>query len=109
MFVWRGGDNQGAGAIWKGGRFKPVPGAAVVEDAAVLERLDGPERRVLAELIADYPAEVEQRELAERAGYSFGGGYFKPRGRLKAWGLAEYVDSGRAVRAADLLFPEEGA
>jgi hypothetical protein len=40
VFVWRGGDDQGAGAIWKGGRFKPVPGAAVVEDAAVLERLE---------------------------------------------------------------------
>jgi hypothetical protein len=40
VFVWRGGDERGSGSIWKGGSFKPVPGAAVVDDAAVLERLD---------------------------------------------------------------------
>ena len=40
VFVWRGGDARGSGSIWKGGSFKPVPGAAVVDDAAVLERLD---------------------------------------------------------------------
>lgn len=72
---------------------------------AVLGRLDGPERRVLEPLLPVYPEAMMQEALAEAAGYSWGGGYFKPRGRLKTWGLVEYVDGG--VRAAPLLFPEE--
>lgn len=41
VFVWRGGDANGSGSIWRGNRFEPVRGAAAVGDAAVLARLDG--------------------------------------------------------------------
>ena len=40
MFLSGAAATQRSGSIWKGGSFKPVPGAAVVDDAAVLERLD---------------------------------------------------------------------
>lgn len=41
VFVWRGGELSGAASIWKGNGFQPVPGGAVVDDAALLARLDG--------------------------------------------------------------------
>ncbi len=41
VFVWRGGELNGAASIWKGNGFQPVPGGAVVDDAAPLARLDG--------------------------------------------------------------------
>lgn len=40
----------------------------------VMERLPGPERKLLAELIMVYPAELRNDELARRAGYEPGGG-----------------------------------
>lgn len=71
---------------------------------AVLARLPGPESRVLGPLLDAWPDAVSHEVLAPAAGYSLGGGYFKPRGRLKTLGLVEYVSGG--VRASDILFPE---
>jgi hypothetical protein len=70
----------------------------------VLEQLPGPERKILSVLLAAYPSEMKNSELAEKSGYTHGGGgYNNPRSRLRTLGLVEY-SSRDAVKAADLLF-----
>ncbi len=72
----------------------------------VLERLPGPERKILSVLLECYPESISNAELARRAGYEVGGGAFNnPRGRLRSLGLIEYPVAGRAI-ARGLLFPE---
>lgn len=75
--------------------------------AAVLDRLDGPERRVLGVLIDNYPEELSKQELGEAAGYTVGpkvGGTFgNILGRLRSLGLIEYPGPGRVV-AEPVLF-----
>jgi hypothetical protein len=72
----------------------------------VLERLPGPERKILRVLLEAYPKAVNNEELAERAGYAVGGGAFaNPRGRLRSLGLVEYQGKGMVV-ARPLLFLE---
>jgi len=74
--------------------------------AAVLERLPGPEGKILRVLLEVYPKAVSHSELAARAGYSDGGGAFNnPRGRLRSLGLIDYPSRGMAV-AKPLLFLE---
>jgi hypothetical protein len=71
----------------------------------VMERLPGPERKILEVLIAAYPDGLSNDELAGRAGYASGGGaYNNPRGRLRGLGLIDY--QGGQVRALPLLFLE---
>lgn len=85
----------------------PAPGSAEQLRSTVLDRLAGPERRVLEPLIAEYPEAIAVAELAARAGYGARGGAFNNvRGRLRTLGLADYPRPG-LVRAADLLFPGE--
>jgi uncharacterized protein len=82
-----------------------IGSGAALRDA-VMSRLDGPERRVLAPLIAAYPDPIGVDHLATESGYEAGGGAFNnTRGRLRTLGLAEYPKPG-LVRAADLLFPD---
>lgn len=70
----------------------------------VLERLPGPEGRLLRVLLAAYPDAVDNDELARAAGYEPGGGAFNnPRGRLRTLGLVEYPERGK-VAARPLLF-----
>jgi hypothetical protein len=70
----------------------------------VLDRLPGPERRILEVILAKYPEPMGNEECAIAAGYTPGGGAFNnPRGRLRTLGLIEYPQSGQ-VRARDLLF-----
>lgn len=72
----------------------------------VLSRLPGPEAKILRALLDAYPKEVENADLARRAGYEPGGGAFNnPRGRLRSLGLASYPRQGFVV-AAPVLFPE---
>jgi hypothetical protein len=72
----------------------------------VMERLPGPERRILEVIIAACPKPLANDDCARRAGYEPGGGaYNNPRGRLRSLGLIEYPQSGY-VRARDLLFLE---
>ena len=72
----------------------------------ILQRLPGPERKLMAEVLSVYPQEIGDDELAERTNYSVGGGAFNnPKGRLRSLGLVTYPGSKR-VRAADILFPE---
>jgi hypothetical protein len=71
----------------------------------VLSRLPGPERRILSTLLDVYPKGLSNAELAQRAGYSPGGGaYNNPRGRLRTLGLVTY--SAGDVIASPVLFPE---
>jgi len=73
----------------------------------VLERLPGPERKLLSVLLEVYPHGLSYEELARRTGYAEGGGAFQnPRGRLRSLGLISYPERGSA-RAADLLFLQE--
>lgn len=72
----------------------------------VLERLPGPEQKILRVIIDAYPNTVTNEDCAASSGYSLGGGaYNNPRGRLRTLGLIEY-QSGQ-LRARDLLFPED--
>ena len=72
----------------------------------VLEKLPGPERKILSVAIAAYPRAISSEECARHAGYEPGGGAFNnPRGRLRSLGLIEYPQGG-FVRARDLLFLE---
>lgn len=72
----------------------------------VLDRLPGPERKLLTVLLEDYPDAIANDELARRAGYEPGGGAFNnPRSRLRTLGLADYPERGK-VRARALLFLE---
>jgi hypothetical protein len=71
----------------------------------VLERLPGPERRILDVLLRAYPESVGNDDLARAANYEPGGGAFNnPRGRLRTLGLIDY-ERGQ-VRALPVLFLE---
>jgi hypothetical protein len=122
--VGGGAFNNPRGRLRKRGFVAYVPGdriqltdagrsAANVPDAPltsatlherVLERLPGPEQRLLAPLLDAYPKAMHNDELAAAAGYTAGAGaYNNPRGRLRSLGLVEYPAPGQ-VRARDLLF-----
>jgi uncharacterized protein DUF87/helicase HerA-like protein len=70
----------------------------------VLNRLPGPEQRILKPVLEVYPEPIAAETVAEKAGYTFGsGGFNNPRSRLRTLGLIEYVSGG--LKAADALFP----
>jgi hypothetical protein len=70
----------------------------------VLDRLPGPEQRILKPLLQAYPNAMDGVSVAKAANYTFGAGAFNnPRGRLKSLGLIEYI--GGQMRAVDSLFP----
>jgi hypothetical protein len=72
----------------------------------VMERLPGPERRILEVILQAYPNPLANDECARQAGYEPGGGaYNNPRGRLRSLGLIEYPQAGY-VKARGLLFLE---
>lgn len=74
---------------------------------AVYARLDGPEQRVLREIVDVYPQEISKKEAGERAGYTvgekIGGTYGNILGRLRSLGLVEYPEAGYVV-AQPILF-----
>jgi hypothetical protein len=76
--------------------------------AAVMERLDNPEQRVLSNLIAVWPNPMGRIELGEASGYTVtakGGGTFANiLSRLRSLGLIDYPGTGQAV-ATEVLFP----
>ena len=70
----------------------------------VLERLPGPERKILQVLLDIYPKGVSNDDLARSSGYEPGGGaYNNPRGRLRTLGLIE--KRGEQLFAREILFP----
>lgn len=72
----------------------------------VMERLPGPERKILQVLLDAYPNSVPYEDLARQAGYEAGGGGFNnPRGRLRSLGLIDYPSKGEAA-ARSILFLE---
>lgn len=77
--------------------------------ASVLERLDNTQQKLLRPLLAVYPDELSNADLAAEANYSPNTkGYKNPRGALRTLGLITYPSPG-SVRASDLLFPTGGA
>lgn len=70
----------------------------------VLEKLTGPERKVLEPLLRAYPSAISNANLCAEAGYEHerSTGYTNPRGYLKSKGLVEYGNG--VVKAADILF-----
>lgn len=92
-----------------GATLANAPGVPTTRDELhrrVNDRLSGPQRAILAPLIAAYPGSVTTDELAAAASYSPTSGAFKnPRGSLRTLSLIEYPSPGLA-RAADWLFPE---
>lgn len=74
----------------------------------VLDRLPGPEQRLLRPLLESYPDPLSYEDLAAAAGYTAGAGAFNnPRGRLRSLGLIEYDPPGHA-RARSILFLNGG-
>lgn len=73
----------------------------------VMERLPGPEQRILRVLLDHYPNAITNEDCASSCNppYAIGGAYNNPRGRLRSLGLIEYV--GGKLRAKPLLFLEE--
>lgn len=69
----------------------------------VLERLPGPEQRILNVLLEVYPDALDKEDCAARAGYALGGAFNNPCGRLRSLGLAEYPVKGQ-IKAAEVLF-----
>lgn len=72
----------------------------------VMERLPGPEQKILRVLLESYPSAVSNEECALKSGYTAGGGAFNnPRGRLRTLGLIDYPSPGM-LTAKPLLFLE---
>lgn len=85
-----------------------APAEALTNEALhqrVMSCLPGPEQKLLAVAIEEYPSAITDAGLAQRTGYTAGGGGFNnPKGRLRTLGLITYPQP-KTVRAADLLFP----
>lgn len=74
--------------------------------AKVLEKLPGPQRRVLEALLARYPHDASKQEIADEVGYSANSGNFNNiLGKMRTLGIIEYPAPGY-VRAEDVLFLE---
>jgi hypothetical protein len=87
-------------------RTPQTPLTTVELHQRVLERLPGPECKILRVLLDTYPRPVSNETLAERSGYTDGGGAFNnPRGRLRSLGLIDYPSKGMVV-ARPILFLE---
>jgi hypothetical protein len=107
LIIYRGG---GRLALTEAGRAAAqAPDAALTTEELhrrVLGRLPGPEQKILRVLLAVYPDQIDNDQLAREAGYEPGGGGFNnPRGRLRSLGLIDYPERGRVVASA-LLFLE---
>lgn len=82
-----------------GGRrlARPPSAPATVEDVhkAVLERIDGPMKRILRPLLDAHPTPLDRPILASRSGYQDGTGSFQNAlGRLRSLGVIEYPQRG---------------
>lgn len=90
-----------------GRKYAEGPGVIPVESELherILERLTGPQSRILKVLLEARGEPIQNEQIAEAAGYSNvrSTGYTNPRGDLKSYGLIEYTPQG--VRAASFLF-----
>lgn len=70
----------------------------------VLDKLPGPESKILRALIAAYPNEMSNEDCAAESGYSANSSsYTNPRGSLRSLGLIDYPRPGE-VKACAFLF-----
>ena len=72
----------------------------------IMKILETPHQRILYPLLNAYPESLTNDELAKESGYSKGGAFNNPRGRLRSLGLIEYI-SGDRVRAKSFLFLDD--
>lgn len=70
----------------------------------VMERLAGPERKILKVLIDAYPSPLSNEDASSRAGYAIGGAYNNPKGRLRSLGLIDYPEKNMVVAKSILFF-----
>jgi uncharacterized protein len=83
-----------------------APATAQDFQQRVLERLPGPQRKILRTAIAAYPADMSREELAEAAGYSpTSSAFLNPLSNLRSLRLVDYPIPGRVV-ALPALFLE---
>ena len=72
-----------------------------------MERLNGPQRRVLEPLMDAWPDEMSVEDLACAAGYvPVGGAFNNTRASLRSLGLIDYPGPGR-VLVCTVLFLED--
>lgn len=71
----------------------------------VMQRLRGPERKILRALLEVYPSSISNDDLAAKAGYAIGGAFNNPKGRLRSLGLIDYPERNRVI-AKSILFLE---
>jgi len=85
-------------------RAPDVPLTDEALQRAIMDRLTGPQRRVLGAVIDAWPSDIGVNELARAAGYEAGGGAFNnQRGSLRSLGLIDYPRPGW-VKALPVLF-----
>ena len=88
------------------GPVEPPAGTYELQ-ARILEKLTGPEQKLLGVLLRHYPAPMTKDALGAECGYTNvrSGGFSEPMGRLRALGLVESPSRGE-VRASRALFLE---
>lgn len=82
-----------------------APASSAELQARILDKLTGPERKLLHVLIAEYPNAVTKEWLGEQCGYTNirSGGFSEPLGHLNTLGLVESPDRGAVVASAALF------
>lgn len=87
------------------GEYTPIPTDSKTICDYWLNKVSGPERRILAPIIDAYDDVISREECAEKAGYSVtSSGFTNPLGHLRKLGLIEYVS--KDLKATKELFPE---
>jgi hypothetical protein len=84
-----------------------APSSVKELQSRVLEKLPGPERKILRVLIDHYPKALTNEDCAQETGYSpTSTSYTNPRGALRSFGLIDLPKKGM-VAASPALFLEE--
>lgn len=101
--------SQGYVEITEAGRQSARPSAQPLSTEELHDRLcrklGGAEERILREVIANYPEEINKDELGLKLGYTNprSGGFSEPVGRLRSLGIIEYPNRG-TVKCSEWLF-----
>ncbi len=71
-----------------------------------LNKVSGPESKILKPIIDAYPLEISREDIAEKSGYSVTSSGFKNSlGHLRTSGLVDYLPEG--IKASKELFPDD--
>lgn len=88
------------------GEYTPLPTDSETICRYWLDKVKGPERRILEPIIEAYPNVISREDCAEKAGYSVtSSGFTKPLGHLRKMGLVEYIST-TELKATKELFPD---